>query len=82
MKVLYTTKAYFMCIFVLSQFIFKITTGYKYVGFFDWVRYIAKTLYGDDEDAENQGSSLSIEEPKLLGLHPLSEEKVSFCLLY
>lgn len=65
--------------FYLS-FIFKLTIEYKYVGFFDWVRYIAKTLYGDDEDAENQDGNLSIEEPKLLGLHPVSEEKVSFGL--
>ena len=52
----------------------------KYIGFFDWVRYIAKMLYGDDEDAENQDSSIVVEEPKLLGLHPASEEKVSFGL--
>ncbi|KAI8022747.1 hypothetical protein LOK49_LG03G03861 [Camellia lanceoleosa] len=40
-------------------------------------RYIAKTLYGDDDDEdvtpENNGT---VEEPKLLGLHPGLNEKI------
>ncbi|GLU01104.1 hypothetical protein SLE2022_184290 [Rubroshorea leprosula] len=39
-------------------------------------KYIAKTLYGDDEDTETPRKSNNIEEPKLLGLHPSSNEKV------
>ncbi|KAI6681019.1 hypothetical protein NL676_034900 [Syzygium grande] len=40
-------------------------------------KYIAKTLYGDEEeeDATPQTNN-SIEEPKLLGLHPGSNEKI------
>jgi hypothetical protein len=38
-------------------------------------RYIAKTLYGDDEKEETPQSS-SVDEPKLLGVHPTSNEKV------
>ena len=40
-------------------------------------RYIAKTLYGDDdEDVSPQNSS--VEEPKVLGINPGSTEKVCF----
>ena len=38
-------------------------------------RYIAKTLYGDD-DEEVTSQSNSVEEPKLLGINPGSTEKV------
>ncbi|XVE71428.1 hypothetical protein DITRI_Ditri10aG0149200 [Diplodiscus trichospermus] len=39
-------------------------------------KYIAKTLYGDEEEEESPQKSNSVEEPKLLGLHPGSDEKV------
>lgn len=39
-------------------------------------KYIAKTLYGDDEEDESPQKSKSVEEPKLLGLNPGSNEKV------
>ncbi|XWS26087.1 hypothetical protein CRYUN_Cryun26dG0000800 [Craigia yunnanensis] len=38
-------------------------------------KYIAKTLYGDEEEESPQKSN-SVEEPKLLGLNPGSNEKV------
>lgn len=39
-------------------------------------RYIAKTLYGDEEEEAVPQNNTTIEEPKLLGLHPVSKEKV------
>ncbi|KAL4285227.1 hypothetical protein GQ457_16G006790 [Hibiscus cannabinus] len=39
-------------------------------------KYIAKTLYGDEEDEESPQKSNSVEEPKLLGLHPGTNEKI------
>ncbi|XWS72901.1 hypothetical protein CRYUN_Cryun02cG0079300 [Craigia yunnanensis] len=39
-------------------------------------KYIAKTLYGDEEGAESPQKTNSVEEPKLLGLNPGSNEKV------
>ncbi|XP_048438037.1 DNA topoisomerase 1 [Pyrus x bretschneideri] len=41
-------------------------------------KYIAKTFYGDEEEEEEDGQkkNSSMEEPKLLGLSPLSNEKV------
>ncbi|KAK8683228.1 hypothetical protein V6N13_039293 [Hibiscus sabdariffa] len=39
-------------------------------------KYIAKTLYGDEEEDESPQKSNNVEEPKLLGLHPGSNEKV------
>ncbi|KAJ4826148.1 hypothetical protein Tsubulata_030556 [Turnera subulata] len=39
-------------------------------------KYIAKTLYGDDDDEETPQTNHIVEEPKLLGLHPVSNEKV------
>lgn len=44
--------------------------------------YIAKTLYGDEEEEEDANPKNKIvHEPKLLGLHPGSNEKVrKFCL--
>lgn len=41
-------------------------------------KYIAKTLYGEEEEEENATpqNNNSIEEPKLLGLHPGSNEKI------
>lgn len=40
-------------------------------------RFIAKTLYGEDEDEDDPPKSACVEEPKLLGLHPNTSEKVS-----
>lgn len=46
-------------------------------------RYIAKTLYGeDDDDVALDQHKGSVQEPKLLGLHPGSEEKVWFMIVY
>ncbi|KAL6577561.1 hypothetical protein OROMI_009889 [Orobanche minor] len=40
-------------------------------------KYIAKTLYGeDDEDATPEYQKTNIQEPKLLGLYPVSNEKI------
>ena len=41
-------------------------------------RYIARTLYGDDDDEDAAPKNHNVEEPKLLGLHPGSNEKVCF----
>ena len=42
-------------------------------------RYIAKTLYGEEEEEEDgPKKNSSVEEPKLLGLSPGSNEKVCF----
>ncbi|XP_038999077.1 DNA topoisomerase 1-like isoform X2 [Hibiscus syriacus] len=39
-------------------------------------KYIAKTLYGDEEDEESPQKNNNVEEPKLLGLHPGTNEKI------
>ncbi|KAI4316196.1 hypothetical protein L6164_024199 [Bauhinia variegata] len=40
-------------------------------------KYIAKTLYGEDEEEEDTpNNNIAVEEPKLLGVHPNSKEKV------
>ncbi|XP_023536595.1 uncharacterized protein LOC111797719 [Cucurbita pepo subsp. pepo] len=39
-------------------------------------KYIAKTLYGEDEEEVTPQNNQSVEEPKLLGLHPVSSEKI------
>ncbi|KAL1538896.1 DNA topoisomerase 1-like isoform X1 [Salvia divinorum] len=40
-------------------------------------KYIAQTLYGEDNDDDIQDQQKrSIEEPKLLGLHPASQDKI------
>ncbi|KAH1056468.1 hypothetical protein J1N35_034533 [Gossypium stocksii] len=39
-------------------------------------KYIAKTFYGDEEEEESPQKSNTVEEPKLLGLNPGSNEKV------
>ena len=39
-------------------------------------RYIAKTLYGEEDEDEDPEKSINVEEPKLLGTHPQSGEKV------
>ncbi|KAL4585929.1 hypothetical protein LXL04_010556 [Taraxacum kok-saghyz] len=39
-------------------------------------KYIAKTLYGDDEDDSSSENSRAVEEPKVLGVHPTSNEKI------
>ncbi|KAJ4707637.1 DNA topoisomerase [Melia azedarach] len=38
--------------------------------------YIAKTLYGDEEEDDTPQRNTNVEEPKVLGLHPASNEKV------
>ncbi|GMI97410.1 hypothetical protein like AT4G31210 [Hibiscus trionum] len=39
-------------------------------------KYIAKTLYGDEEEEESPQKGNVVEEPKLLGLHPGTNEKI------
>ncbi|XP_050218202.1 uncharacterized protein LOC126668976 isoform X2 [Mercurialis annua] len=39
-------------------------------------KYIAKSFYAPDEDEEAPQKNTSVEEPKLLGVHPGSNEKV------
>ncbi|CAK9316480.1 unnamed protein product [Citrullus colocynthis] len=39
-------------------------------------KHIAKTLYGEDEEEDTPQNHNSVEEPKLLGLHPVSNEKI------
>ncbi|XP_054797970.1 uncharacterized protein LOC129303012 isoform X2 [Prosopis cineraria] len=39
-------------------------------------KYIAKTLYGEDEEEVIDQNNTKIEEPKVLGVHPGSNEKV------
>ncbi|CAN1331455.1 hypothetical protein LINPERPRIM_LOCUS35330, partial [Linum perenne] len=39
-------------------------------------RYIAKTLLADEEEEEAPQSNHVVEEPKVLGLHPVSKEKI------
>ncbi|XP_024990919.1 uncharacterized protein LOC112525162 isoform X2 [Cynara cardunculus var. scolymus] len=39
-------------------------------------KYIAKTLYGDDDDDASPDNGRAVEEPKVLGLHPGSNEKI------
>lgn len=41
-----------------------------------WYRYIAKTLYSDDDEEDDPENSKTVEEPKVLGLNPGSDEKV------
>lgn len=44
-------------------------------------RYIAKTLYGDEEEQATPRSNSSVEEPKVLGINPGSNEKVALNFL-
>ncbi|XP_052173072.1 uncharacterized protein LOC127788620 isoform X2 [Diospyros lotus] len=39
-------------------------------------KYIAKTLYGDDEEEISPPNNQTVEKPQLLGLHPGSNEKI------
>nr|XP_043624318.1 DNA topoisomerase 1 isoform X2 [Erigeron canadensis] len=39
-------------------------------------KYIARTLYGDDDDDASPENGRAVEEPKLLGLNPGSNEKI------
>ncbi|KAA8528204.1 hypothetical protein F0562_035545 [Nyssa sinensis] len=39
-------------------------------------KYIAKTLYGNDEEEDTPQNNNTVEEPKLIGLHPSSNEKI------
>lgn len=47
-----------------------------------WIRYIAKTFYGDEEDDESQQTSFTMDEPRLIGVYPSSGEKVRSWSLY
>lgn len=38
--------------------------------------YIAKTLYGDDDEDDTLQRNTNVDEPKLIGHHPASNEKV------
>lgn len=38
--------------------------------------YIAKTLYGDDDEEDTLQRNTNVDEPKLIGHHPASNEKV------
>ena len=40
-------------------------------------RFIAKTLYGEEDEEEISQNDTLLEEPKLLGTHPESGKKVS-----
>ncbi|KAL7189956.1 hypothetical protein ACSBR1_039569 [Camellia fascicularis] len=60
----------------------------KYFSFLDvprlekvHIRYIAKTLYGDDDEVVTPQNSGTVEEPKCLGLYPGSNEKVFLVLI-
>ncbi|CAH8328329.1 unnamed protein product [Eruca vesicaria subsp. sativa] len=39
-------------------------------------KFVAKTLYGEDEDEDDTPKNTCVEEPKLLGVHPNTSEKV------
>ncbi|KAL5537675.1 hypothetical protein UlMin_044000 [Ulmus minor] len=39
-------------------------------------KYIARTLYGDEEEEENPSQNNVVDEPKVLGLNPGSDEKI------
>ncbi|KAL8151188.1 hypothetical protein V2J09_020996 [Rumex salicifolius] len=39
-------------------------------------KHIAKTLYGEEEDDDTPETRKSMEEPKVIGVHPVSGEKV------
>ncbi|KNA16878.1 hypothetical protein SOVF_085180 [Spinacia oleracea] len=39
-------------------------------------KYIAKTLYGEEDEDDAPQNNLAVEEPKLLGTHPASGDKV------
>ncbi|KAL0872861.1 hypothetical protein Bca101_022566 [Brassica carinata] len=39
-------------------------------------KFVAKTLYGEDEDEDDPPKNTCVEEPKLLGVHPNTNEKV------
>ncbi|KAK9051495.1 hypothetical protein SSX86_028122 [Deinandra increscens subsp. villosa] len=39
-------------------------------------KYIAKTLYGEDEDDTTPETGRAVEEPKVIGLHPGTNEKI------
>lgn len=43
-----------------------------------WYRYIAKTIHGGDDDDDDEVSSENhnLEEPKVLGVKPGTDEKV------
>ncbi|XP_010447600.1 PREDICTED: uncharacterized protein LOC104730175 isoform X3 [Camelina sativa] len=61
----------------LSFKVSKFGTGY-FIGcdHYPSCKFVAKTLYGEDEDEDDPPKSTCVEEPKLLGLHPNTSEKV------
>ncbi|XP_023634000.1 uncharacterized protein LOC17878329 isoform X2 [Capsella rubella] len=61
----------------LSFKVSKFGTGY-FIGCDQYpsCKFIAKTLYGEDEDEDDTPKNTCVEEPKLLGLHPNTSEKV------
>ncbi|CAN8229836.1 unnamed protein product [Cochlearia groenlandica] len=61
----------------LSFKVSKYGTGY-FIGCDQYpsCKFIAKTLYGEDEDEDDTPKNTGVEEPKLLGLHPNTSEKV------
>lgn len=60
-----------------NQIMYLFSTNGIVLNFLVSVRYIAKTLYGEDEEEVTPQNNNSVEEPKLLGLHPVSNEKVA-----
>ncbi|KAL1210463.1 DNA topoisomerase 3-alpha [Cardamine amara subsp. amara] len=61
----------------LSFKVSKFGTGY-FIGCDQYpsCKFVAKTLYGEDEDEDDPPKNNCVEEPKLLGLHPNTSEKV------
>ncbi|KAL7225218.1 hypothetical protein ACSBR1_020572 [Camellia fascicularis] len=75
-------------IFSISLTTFAYIGKVKYFSFLDvprlekvHIRYIAKTLYGDDDEEVTPQNSDTVEEPKCLGLYPGSNEKFFLILL-
>lgn len=64
----------------MDLFIYHESAPFMSICYFNFLaRYIAKTLYGDEEEVETPQNN-NVEEPKLLGLNPGSDEKVEFVL--
>lgn len=68
------------CSYIFFSFSFDVL-GFKSLAdvvLISFVRYIAKTLYGEeDEDITSEDTKRNVEPAKLLGVHPTSNEKVS-----
>lgn len=73
-----------MLISLLLETNFAHKTTFCYFDYFQvstvWVlqfcRFIAKTMHGDDEEDDTPQNEKTVEPPKLLGVHPSSNEKV------